>query len=208
VPYPYGRCGDHGRGRRGVTIRGGSLARIPALQGTVPYVAGTGRDHPRTTAPPDRPRTPERPSRGPCTHSPPNRSGTRRRSTRGQRRDDRSCSRRARPWGRFRRIHSCSPTVGAGLPETPGSPRFSRYQRSARVGRPAPEQRNAADQQPECADHDADDPAAPTCIGSGTTGTCPRRCSTGCSLHQTRYQRVRRPREATFGRSSAGQSGW
>jgi hypothetical protein len=87
------------------------------------------------TGPPDRLRTPGRLSWGLCTHSPPNRSEIRRRSTRGRRWDDRSCSRRARLSGRSRRIRSSSGTVGAGLHETPGRPRVMSSWRSGRGAR-------------------------------------------------------------------------
>ena len=88
-------------------------------------------DHPGTTGPPDRPRTPGRLCRGPCTHSPPYRSETRRTSTRGRRQDDRSCSRRARLSDRSRRNHSSSQTLGAGPHETPGQLRSGIHRRSA-----------------------------------------------------------------------------
>jgi hypothetical protein len=79
------------------------------------YAAGAAGDHLGTTGPQGRPRSPGRLSRGPRTHSPPNRSETRRLSTHGRRRGDRSCSRRARLSGRSRHIHSSSRTLGAGL---------------------------------------------------------------------------------------------
>jgi hypothetical protein len=98
------------------------------------YAADAAGNNPGTTGPPDRPRTPGRLSRDPCTHTPPNRSETRPTSTRGQRRDDRSCSRRAQLSGRSRRNHSSSPTLGASLNETPGRPRFSTHRRLAGSG--------------------------------------------------------------------------
>jgi hypothetical protein len=118
----------------------------------VPGPFGPTRRAPRATirllpGPRDRPRTPGRHSRGPCTHSSPNRSETRRTSTRGRRRDDRSCSRPARLSGAGRSDRLSPPqrprargrgrarSLRSGLSRPPPTPIRSRQEPRRHRGR-------------------------------------------------------------------------